>query len=286
MEESIMRTTIRRTALAGVATVMAVGLMVPAGAAFAAPSHGHGDHQHAGVSQQTTNTAKKALHDAIKSANSTYRNAVHAARDAFKSDPIVIAAKAARDAIKYASGDPTAIDDAKSVYASAIVAPLATRDAAISAAAGVWQQSVDAAFATYDLATNPTDATALGTLRTSLRAANVQFRSDMKGAHDAYRSAVSHAASVRRAAVNTAIAAWNASAKDSAAADAFHAAVVAARAAFDADQTVIDAKTARGTAVAAAKTARTSAVDTARAAFLATTGHEAPRHLRPIMPKA
>ena len=274
-----MRTTIRRTALAGVATVMAVGLMVPAGAAFATPGHGHGNGNHGGNSAPANDPARHALRDAIKSANTTYRNAVHAARDAFNSDPVVINAKAARDAIVKTSGDPAAIDAAKLAFASAIVAPLATRDAAISAAAGVWQQSVDAAFATFDLATNPADAAALGTLRTAIHNANAQSRADKTAAEKAYRSAISHAASVRRAAVNTAITAWNASAKDSAAADAFHMAVVAAKTAFDADQTVIDAKTARSAAITAAKTARTTAIDAARAAFLATTGHEAPKHL-------
>ncbi len=281
-----MRISIRRTALAGVATVMAVGLMVPAGAAFANPGHGHGSGGNGSNSAQANDPAKKALREAIKSANTTYRNAVHAAREAFKNDPAVLTAKAARDAIVRTSSDPTAIDTAKQAFTDAIVAPVATRDGAISSALGVWQQSVDAAQATYDVATNPTDAPALSTLRASLRAANVQYRSDIKGAHNAYRSAISHAASVRRAAVNTAIAAWNSSAKDSAAADAFHSAVVAARAAFDADQTVIAAKTARNAAFAAAKTARQTAVDTARAAFLATTGHQAPKHLRPILPRA
>ena len=275
-----MRTTIRRTVLAGVATVMAVGLMVPAGTAFATPGHGHGNGNgnHGGNSAPANDPARHALRDAIKSANTTYRNAVHAARDAFKSDPVVINAKAARDAIVKTSGDPAAI-------ASAIVAPLATRDAAISAAAGVWQQSVDAAFATFDLATNPTDAAALGTLRTAIHNANAQSRTDMRAADQAYRSAITHAASVRRAAVNNAITAWNASAKDSAAADAFHMAVVAAKTAFDADPTVIDAKTARSAATTAAKTARTTAIAAARAAFLATTGHEAPKHLGQHTPR-
>ncbi|MEI6230683.1 MAG: hypothetical protein WCP81_08120 [Actinomycetes bacterium] len=280
-----MRITIRRTALAGVATVMAVGLMVPASAAFASPGHGHAAHKHGGNSSHANDPAKKALREAIKAANTSYRNAVHAARDAFKSDPVVINAKAARDAIVKTSGDPAAIDAAKLAFASAIIAPLATRDAAISAAAGVWQQSVDAAFANFDLATNPADAAALGTLRTAIHNANAQSRTDKTAAEKAYRSAISHAASVRRAAVNTAIAAWNASAKDSAAADAFHMAVVAAKTAFDADQTVIDAKTARSAAVAAAKTARTTAIAAARAAFLATTGHEAPKHLGQHTPR-
>ena len=48
---------------------------------------------------------------------------------------------------------------------------------------------------------------------------------------------------------------------------------------------VVAAKAAKSAAITAAKTARQTAVDAARAQFLATTGHEAPRHLRPSLPK-
>jgi len=279
-----MRTNIRRTALAGVAAVLSVGLLVPAGAAFATPGHGHGNQP--GHSAPANDSARKALKDAIKGANTTYSNVVHAARDAFRNDPIVVKALADRKAVVSNSTDPAAIDAAKLAFAGAIVGPAATRDAAIATALGVWEQTVDAAIGAYDLATNPTDAAALATLRGAIRAANVQYRSDMKGANDAYRTAISHAASVRRAAVNTAIATWNGSAKDAAAADAFHAAIVAAKTAFDQDATVIAAKADKAAAITAAKAARTTAVDAARAAFLATTGHEAPRHVRPVLPKA
>jgi hypothetical protein len=271
--------------MAGVAAVLSVGLLVPTTAAIASPGHGHGHGGNSGNSAPADNTARKALRDAIKGANDTYRTAVRAARDAFRNDPNVVTAMATRESILSTSTDPAAIDAAKLAFAGAIVGPAATRDAAIATALGVWEQTVDAALGAYDLATNPTDAAALGLLRTAIRAANVQYRSDIKGANDTYRSAISHAASVRRAAVNTAIATWNASAKDAAAADAFHAAIVAAQTAFEADQSVIDARATKAAAITAAKTARSTAVDAARAAFLATTGHEAPRHLRPILPR-
>ena len=60
-----MRTNIRRTALAGVAAVLSLGLLVPSGAAFADQGHGHGHGGQPGNSAPGNDSARKALKDAI-----------------------------------------------------------------------------------------------------------------------------------------------------------------------------------------------------------------------------
>jgi len=137
-----MRSTTRR---AIVGTAAGFSLVLASPFVSAANAHGHngptpGHHGNGGPetgrhgwhssSNPAESPARQALHTAIKAANQQLRLSVRAARSAFRADPAVIAAAAAREAIVSTATDPSLILAANTAYVAATSAAAATRDAA------------------------------------------------------------------------------------------------------------------------------------------------------------
>ncbi|MFN8169743.1 MAG: hypothetical protein U0S36_13295 [Candidatus Nanopelagicales bacterium] len=273
------QTTLRRTALAGTAAGLSLALMVPlAGPASAHDSGRQGRHHSSdGWHEKGTSAesqARKALKAALKKARTDYRAAVRQANRTFFADPVVVDARADLKAVLRTSTDPVVILAAKQAYQAAIAGPLATRTAAVDAAATAYQTAVDAAYAVYDTATTtPEEAAARAKFRSDVRAARAGFTTARKAAFSDYRSATASAHATQRAAINAAIAAYLASDKGDQAKADFRAAVQAACTAFRTDPAVVAAKAELRSDLEAARTAYKAAIKAARDAFYAATGH-------------
>ena len=262
-----MRTSTRRTTLAGTAVGLTLVLASPFAASADATGHhsgsstghrgGHetGRHGWHSPANPAERTAQKALRAAIKAATGVYRTTVHTARDTFRNDPGVQAAAATRDSILKTATDAQLILDANAAYLLAVSAQQATLDAAVEGATTVWITSVDTAYTAYDNATtSPDEAKARAAFRTAVRTATVEMRASTKRACADFKTATAPARATLRAAVNKAEALYLASPQGDADRAALHDAIDAARTAFMTDAAVIAAKDARRTAIGDART--------------------------------
>jgi len=284
-----MKTTTRRTI---VGTAVGVSLVLVAPFAPAANAKGHhtsgpetGRHGWHSSTNPAEHTAKKALRAALKAANASLHTSTKAARDAFRNDPAVKTAAAARLAIVTTATDPTLIIAANDAYTAAVAGPALVRDTAIDAAQAAYVTAVDAAYTAYDTATTtPAEAAARSAFRSAMRSAKTTFGAALKSAHATFKSSTALARATQRAAVNAAMAVYLASPKSDTDKATFKAAVHTARDAYKADPAVIAAEAAKHTATSTARTAYQAAVKAARDAFFAATGHN-PKHIRIMIPR-
>jgi hypothetical protein len=272
-----MRSTTRRV-LVGTATGLALAMTVPLMPADAhtrtsGPETGrHGWHS---PQNPAESSARKALRVALKQAGATLHAAVESARKTYRHDPVVIAARAQRDAVIRSATDPTLILAAWAAYDGAVSGPAAARDLAIDNARTVYEAAVDAAYTAYDTATTTAaEATARAAFRTAVRSATKTYRAAITTANTTFKSETATARATLRAAVNAALATYLASGKTDGDKATFKAAIATARTAFAADTAVSAAKAERKTTVTAARTAYHDALKAARLAFFNATGHK------------
>jgi hypothetical protein len=295
-----MRTSTRRTTLVGTAAGLSLALLVPlAGPAAAhdsgrqgrqhhsspASSHhgwhdrGHANHGWHDRGNPAEKQARAALRQALAQAKSDLRRALKAADRAYRTNPVVMDARADLASVLRSATDPAVILAAKQAYLAAVAGPTATRTAAVDAARSRYMLALDTAYVAYDtVALGAEKAAARAAYRAAVREAKAEFTADRKAAYASFRAATSADYAALRAAVNQAFADYRASSKTPADATAFKAAVRAAWATFMTDSDVMAAKAALRAAVQEARVEYVAALKAAREAFGDATGHRATRH--------